>query len=176
MRTNPSIDDPSNTNLLSSAFSSWLRGISTFLMVPSKSVNCSRIYRTFSSSTIFMISSRVYLPAIYQSPFSQNKCVAASMEEAGQLPLNQMLLPRPDRQFIQLPLQQAVQLFLRQIPPGLRLGQRLNRFGKRRLRAAQHFLDAGDVHPFFHQCLDLQQRSEEHTSELQSRENLICRL
>src|SRR5690606_41544041 len=83
---------------------------------------------------------------------------------------------RPDRQFIQLPLQQAVQLFLRHIPPGLRLGQRLNRFGKRRLRAAQHFLDAGDVHPFFHQCLDLQQRSEEHTSELQSRENLICRL
>ncbi len=41
-RTNPSIDDPSNRMSPASAFANWLRGISTFLITPRMSVNCSR--------------------------------------------------------------------------------------------------------------------------------------
>jgi hypothetical protein len=41
----------------SRAFSNWLRGISTFLMIPMMSVNCSRMKRTPCLSDIFRISS-----------------------------------------------------------------------------------------------------------------------
>src|SRR5216684_5211350 len=50
MRTKPSIDDPSNMILPSSASSNCRSGISTFLMVPRMSVNCSRRNLTFSRS------------------------------------------------------------------------------------------------------------------------------
>src|SRR5262245_21203542 len=50
MRTNPSIDDPSNMILPSSASSNWRSGISTFLIVPRMSVNCRRRHFTFSRS------------------------------------------------------------------------------------------------------------------------------
>src|SRR5256885_2695284 len=36
--------------------------------------------------------------------------------------------------------------------------------------------DAGDVEPALHPALGVQHRSEEHTSELQSPCNLVCRL
>src|SRR5438477_7908281 len=39
IRTNPSIDDPSNMMSPSSAFSNWLSGTSTFLLTPRMSVN-----------------------------------------------------------------------------------------------------------------------------------------
>ena len=42
IRTNPSIEEPSNMISPSRAFSNWLRGISTFLFTPRMSVNCSR--------------------------------------------------------------------------------------------------------------------------------------
>src|SRR5215831_18687941 len=42
MRTNPSIELPSNMMSPSSAFSNWLAGTSTFLLMPRMSVNCSR--------------------------------------------------------------------------------------------------------------------------------------
>src|SRR6266446_3418 len=42
IRTNPSIDEPSNMMSPSSAFSNWLSGTSTFLLTPRMSVNCSR--------------------------------------------------------------------------------------------------------------------------------------
>src|SRR5699024_4759383 len=57
--TKPSIEDPSNIILLSNALSNWLSGISTFLIVPSISVNCSLIKRTFSSAICFLILSFV---------------------------------------------------------------------------------------------------------------------
>ncbi len=41
IRTNPSIDEPSNIISLSSTFSNWLIGTSTFLIVPRISENCS---------------------------------------------------------------------------------------------------------------------------------------
>src|SRR5881628_690338 len=50
MRTKPSIDDPSNMILPSSASSNWPSGISTFLMVPRMSVNWRRMNLTFSRS------------------------------------------------------------------------------------------------------------------------------
>ena len=50
MRTKPSIDEPSNMILPSSASSNWRSGISTFLIVPRMSVNCSRRNFTFSRS------------------------------------------------------------------------------------------------------------------------------
>src|ERR1041385_4064434 len=50
MRTKPSIDDPSNMILPSSASSNWRSGISTFLIVPRMSVNCRRMNLTFSRS------------------------------------------------------------------------------------------------------------------------------
>src|SRR5437867_1605926 len=50
MRTKPSIDDPSNMILPSSASSNWRSGISTFLIVPRMSVNCRRMNLTFSLS------------------------------------------------------------------------------------------------------------------------------
>ena len=42
IRTNPSIEEPSNMISPSSAFSNWLRGTSTFLLTPRMSVNCRR--------------------------------------------------------------------------------------------------------------------------------------
>src|SRR6266581_3063694 len=42
IRTNPSIDEPSNMMSPSSAFSNWLSGTSTFLLTPRMSVNCRR--------------------------------------------------------------------------------------------------------------------------------------
>src|SRR5256885_15456958 len=42
MRTKPSIEDPSNITSPSSAFSNWLSGTSTFLLIPRMSVNCRR--------------------------------------------------------------------------------------------------------------------------------------
>src|SRR5258705_9393538 len=42
IRTNPSIDEPSNMMSPSSAFSNWLSGTSTFLLTPRMSVNWSR--------------------------------------------------------------------------------------------------------------------------------------
>src|SRR6266850_2048159 len=42
IRTNPSIDEPSNMMSPSSAFSNWLSGTSTFLLTPRMSVNCNR--------------------------------------------------------------------------------------------------------------------------------------
>ncbi len=39
IRVKPSIDEPSKRICPSSAFSNWLRGISTFLMTPRMSVN-----------------------------------------------------------------------------------------------------------------------------------------
>src|SRR5882762_2868982 len=42
IRTNPSIDEPSNMMSPSSAFSNWLSGTSTFLLIPRISVNWSR--------------------------------------------------------------------------------------------------------------------------------------
>ena len=50
MRTNPSIDDPSNMILPSSASSNCRSGISTFLIAPRMSVNCRRMNLTFSRS------------------------------------------------------------------------------------------------------------------------------
>ena len=46
MRTNPSIDEPSNMMSPSSAFANCDDGISTFLLTPRMSVNCSRRKRT----------------------------------------------------------------------------------------------------------------------------------
>src|SRR5712691_173527 len=42
MRTKPSIEEPSNMTSPSSAFSNWLSGTSTFLLMPRMSVNCRR--------------------------------------------------------------------------------------------------------------------------------------
>src|SRR6476646_4264599 len=50
IRTNPSIDDPSNMILPSSASSNWRSGISTFLMMPRMSVNWRRMNFSFSRS------------------------------------------------------------------------------------------------------------------------------
>ena len=57
MRVKPSIEEPSNMIWPSSAFSNWLRGISTFLMIPRMSVNCSRMKRTPLLSASLRISS-----------------------------------------------------------------------------------------------------------------------
>ena len=56
IRVNPSIDEPSNMISPSSAFSNWVRGTSTFLMMPRMSVNCRRRKRTPSVSQVFRIS------------------------------------------------------------------------------------------------------------------------
>src|SRR6266540_4554688 len=50
MRTKPSIEEPSNMILPSSASSNCRSGISTFLIVPRMSVNCRRMNLTFSRS------------------------------------------------------------------------------------------------------------------------------
>ena len=46
IRTNPSIDEPSNMMSPASAFSNCDAGISTFLLMPRMSVNCSLRNRT----------------------------------------------------------------------------------------------------------------------------------
>src|SRR5262245_41115919 len=56
IRVNPSIEDPSNCISPSRALLNWLRGISTFLMTPRISVNCSLRNRTFCASQTFRIS------------------------------------------------------------------------------------------------------------------------
>ena len=50
IRTNPSIDEPSNMMSPSSAFSNCEAGISTFLFTPRMSVNCKRMKLTLSFS------------------------------------------------------------------------------------------------------------------------------
>src|SRR5437762_10978917 len=50
IRTKPSMDEPSNMILPSSASSNWRSGISTFLIVPRMSVNWRRMNLTFSRS------------------------------------------------------------------------------------------------------------------------------
>ncbi len=60
IRTNPSIDEPSNMISPSSAFSNWLSGTSTFFTAPVMSVNCRRRNRTSCSRSISSTSS---LPA-----------------------------------------------------------------------------------------------------------------
>jgi len=57
IRTNPSIEEPSNMILPSSASSNCRSGISTFLMVPRISVNCRRRNFTYSRSA----RSRIWL-------------------------------------------------------------------------------------------------------------------
>ena len=59
IRTKPSIEEPSNIISLSSTFSNWLTGTSTFLIVPKISVNCNLKYLTFSSSANLRMSSLV---------------------------------------------------------------------------------------------------------------------
>ena len=56
IRTNPSIDEPSNMISPSSAAANWRSGISTFLMTPRMSVNWSRMNFTFMRSA----SSRIF--------------------------------------------------------------------------------------------------------------------
>jgi hypothetical protein len=56
IRTKPSIDDPSNMMSPASAFSNCDVGISTFLLMPRISVNCSRMNRTFNESVRSRIS------------------------------------------------------------------------------------------------------------------------
>src|SRR5438105_5029376 len=56
IRVNPSIEEPSNWISPSSAFSNCDFGISTFLITPKMSVNCSRRNRTFSASQTLRIS------------------------------------------------------------------------------------------------------------------------
>src|SRR5947207_14417424 len=63
IRTKPSIDDPSNMILPSSASSNCRSGISTFLIVPRMSVNCRRMNLTFSRSVRSMICALVSLGA-----------------------------------------------------------------------------------------------------------------
>ena len=53
---NPSIEEPSNTHRLSSAFSSWFVVIAIFFIIPYISVNWSRIKPTSSSSTSLYMS------------------------------------------------------------------------------------------------------------------------
>ena len=69
IRTNPSIEEPSNIILLSNTFSIWLTGTSTFLIVPVISVNCNLIYLTFSSSIVFKISFLVIFLTIISPHF-----------------------------------------------------------------------------------------------------------
>ena len=59
IRTNPSIEEPSNIISLSNTFSNWLTGTSTFFIVPKISVNCKRKYLTFSSFANLRMSSFV---------------------------------------------------------------------------------------------------------------------
>src|SRR5476649_1215024 len=61
IRTNPSIDDPSNMILPSSASSNCRSGISTFLIVPRMSVNCRRMNLIFSRSVRSRICALVCL-------------------------------------------------------------------------------------------------------------------
>src|SRR2546425_6734984 len=63
IRTNPSIDEPSNMILPSSASSNWRSGISTFLIVPRMSVNWRRMNLTFSRSVRSRICAFVSLGA-----------------------------------------------------------------------------------------------------------------
>src|SRR5690606_41662551 len=82
-----------------------------------------------------------------------------------------------------LPLHDALPIFVEVLEGHVLRGRerlRRDRIGRRRRRgcpAANDLLGRGDVRavgrPAFH--LELP-RSEEHTSELQSRENLVCRL
>ena len=56
MRVKPSMEEPSKRIWWSRAFSNWLRGTSTFLMIPIRSVNWRRRNLTRSSSAIFRMS------------------------------------------------------------------------------------------------------------------------
>src|SRR5882724_5084904 len=58
IRTNPSIDEPSNMIWPSSAVGNCRSGISTFLITPRMSVNCSRMNLTFARSAISRIFAR----------------------------------------------------------------------------------------------------------------------
>jgi hypothetical protein len=51
IRTNPSMDEPSNMIAPSSASANWRSGTSTFLVTPRMSVNCRRMNFTLSRST-----------------------------------------------------------------------------------------------------------------------------
>src|SRR6266568_2722560 len=55
IRTNPSIDEPSNMMSPSSAFSNWLSGTSTFLLTPRMSVN----WRRSELTSCFLATSRI---------------------------------------------------------------------------------------------------------------------
>src|SRR5471032_1026485 len=65
MRTKPSIDDPSNMILPSSASSNCRSGISTFLIVPRMSVNCRRMNLTFSRSVRSRICALVSFAGVF---------------------------------------------------------------------------------------------------------------
>src|SRR5205823_6352012 len=67
IRTKPSMDDPSNMILPSSASSNWRSGISTFLIAPRISVNCRRMNLTFSRSMRSRICARETLPLVAES-------------------------------------------------------------------------------------------------------------
>ncbi len=76
MRTNPSIEEPSNIILLSNTFSTCDTGTSTFLIVPIISVNIKRKNRTFSSLIIALISSTAYVVfAMIHLPFFKFQCL-----------------------------------------------------------------------------------------------------
>src|SRR6266581_6470486 len=55
IRTNPSIEDPSNMMSPSRAFSNWLSGTSTFLLTPRMSVN----WRRSELTSCFLATSRI---------------------------------------------------------------------------------------------------------------------
>src|SRR5664280_367672 len=79
IRVNPSIEDPSNMICPSSAFSNWFVGTSTFLMMPSMSVNVRRRNRTPSflqRSRICFLSMcppRLVVPQILDLTFAHVK-------------------------------------------------------------------------------------------------------
>src|SRR5687767_11154100 len=71
IRTNPSIDEPSNMMAPSSASPNWRSGTSTFLVAPRMSVNCRRMNFTFSRSTRSRMRARRSAFAI-DEPGTQN--------------------------------------------------------------------------------------------------------
>src|SRR5476649_1475371 len=80
MRTKPSIDDPSNMILPSSASSNCRSGISTFLIVPRMSVNCSRRNFTFSRS----VRSRIWALVSFEVVLDiQGRILAVARLEYG---------------------------------------------------------------------------------------------
>src|SRR5699024_6143774 len=81
-RTNPSIEDPSNIISPSSALPSWVVGISTFLIVPRISVNCSLTYLTFSDSAILKISSLEYSSISLTRPYIIENIVHLKLSSA----------------------------------------------------------------------------------------------